>query len=60
MPNLKNFAIGIMLLLAGFFAGTTYEAWRYNDLCVNMGGGKNPGNHAICVLEIARTVFLKN
>lgn len=60
MPNLKKFAIAIMLLFAGFLAGTTYEAWRYNDLCLDMGGGRNPGNHAICVLEIERTGFLKN
>nr|WP_298251140.1 hypothetical protein [uncultured Halomonas sp.] len=51
MNNLQRIGIALTLVMAGFFSGKAYEAWRYNDLCLDMGGGKNPGGHPICVLD---------
>lgn len=41
-------AIG--LLLAGFLLGRMYEAWSYDDTCLDLGGGKSPGEYPICVV----------
>ena len=41
-------AIG--LLLAGFLSGRMYEAWSYDDTCLDLGGGKSPGEYPICVV----------
>ncbi|WP_171173452.1 hypothetical protein [Ruegeria sp. HKCCD8929] len=41
----------IVLLTGGFFAGRAYEAWQYEDICLDMGGGMRPGSHPICVVE---------
>ena len=35
-----------------FWAGYNFNAWQYDDLCLDMGGGKNPGNAPICVIEV--------
>ena len=37
-------------LALAFQAGRWVEAQRYEDLCLDMGGGRNPGNHPICVI----------
>lgn len=38
-------------LFASFQLGRSIERWRYDDLCLDMGGGRNPGNHPICVID---------
>jgi hypothetical protein len=49
----------IILILASFvfvggvsfyLGGKCYE-FNYNDVCLDMGGGKFPGEYPICVLE---------
>lgn len=40
----------ITLAALSFSAGMAFEKFRYNDLCLDMGGGRNPGNYPICVL----------
>jgi len=39
------------LLIAAFYAGMRTQAYLYEDLCLDLGGGRNPGNYPICVIE---------
>jgi len=39
------------LLFAAFYAGMKVQAFIYEDICLDLGGGKNPGNYPICVVE---------
>ena len=39
------------LLIAAFYAGMKVQAFIYEDTCLDLGGGKNPGNYPICVVE---------
>lgn len=41
----------IATLIGTFYAGMRTQAYLYDDLCLDLGGGKNPGNYPICVLE---------
>lgn len=34
-----------------FWAGYRVQEARYEDKCLDLGGGRNPGNHPICVVE---------
>ena len=40
------------MLGLGFFGGMTWEKFIYEDWCLDMGGGKNPGNYKYCVVQI--------
>ncbi len=39
------------LLFAAFYAGMKVQAFIYEDTYLDLGGGKNPGNYPICVVE---------
>ena len=39
------------LLIVAFYAGMKVQAFIYEDACLDLGGGKNPGNYPICVVE---------
>lgn len=41
----------IAALIGTFYAGMRTQAHLYEDLCLDLGGGKNPGNDPICVLD---------
>ena len=41
----------IAALIGTFYAGMRTQAYLYEDLCLDLGGGKNPGNYPICVPE---------
>ncbi|MBS9340578.1 hypothetical protein [Neisseria elongata] len=41
----------IAALIGAFYAGMRTQAYLYEDLCLDLGGGRNPGNYPICVLE---------
>ena len=41
----------IAVLIGAFYAGMRTQAYLYEDLCLDLGGGKNPGNYPICVPE---------
>ena len=41
--------LGMMSLV--FYAGMKWENFQYTDLCLDMGGGRNPGDYGICVIE---------
>lgn len=38
-------------ILAAFFAGMRFQSYIYEDQCLDYGGGRNPGNHPICVID---------
>ena len=41
----------IAALIGAFYAGMRTQAYLYEDLCLDLGGGKNPGNDPICMPE---------
>lgn len=41
----------IAALVGVFYAGMRTQAYLYEDLCLDLGGGKNPGSYPICVIE---------
>lgn len=41
----------IAALIGAFYAGMRTQAYLYEDLCLDLGGGKHPGNYPICVLD---------
>lgn len=43
----------IAALVGTFYAGMRTQAYLYEDLCLDLGGGKNPGSYPICVIEKA-------
>ncbi|AUQ52486.1 hypothetical protein PhaeoP83_04268 (plasmid) [Phaeobacter inhibens] len=46
---------GIAAILIGafsFYGGAYYQAASYDDLCLDLGGGRNPGDHPICVVAV--------
>ena len=49
--NIKFFlALLFMFVIGGYLGFKTHEIY-YDDICLDMGGGKNPGNHPICVIS---------
>ncbi len=48
------------ILAAGalvFWAGMQFQQLRYDDICLDIGGGSNPGGYPICVVEQSRAGF---
>ena len=41
----------VVVATLSFMAGQGYQRLLYEDICLDMGGGHNPGNHPICVIE---------
>ena len=41
----------IAALIGAFYAGMRTQAYFHEDLCLDLGGGRNPGNYPICVLD---------
>ena len=54
MKKIPIGALAMVALVAAFLAGMRWQAWRYDDICLDLGGGRNPGNHPICVLPEER------
>ncbi|WP_169449971.1 hypothetical protein [Photobacterium halotolerans] len=52
MKKVMQVVAALVILLAVFWAGMHFERFRYDDVCVDMGGGRNPGNFPICVIQI--------
>jgi len=52
MKNKKITTIVLTLsgLVLSFFAGMFWTKFQYDNICLDMGGGRNPGSHEICVL----------
>ncbi len=51
MKKVTTAIIIIVAMVAGFYMGIKWNQFQYDDLCLDMGGGKNPGNYPICVIE---------
>lgn len=37
--------------IAAFILGMKVQSFLYDDICLDMGGGRNPGNYEICVIK---------
>lgn len=42
---------GRLRLILGFFLGSAWQKFSYTDTCLDLGGGQNPGNYPICVID---------
>lgn len=51
MKSLPNTLLKIALLIAVFYAGMRVQAFLYDDLCLDLGGGRHPENYPVCVIE---------
>ena len=53
MKNRRFFKALLLIaaLIGAFYAGMRTQAYLYDDLCLDLGGGRNPGNYPICVPE---------
>ncbi len=49
--NLLKAVIFLGMMSLAFYAGIKLEDFQYTDLCLDMGGGRNPGDYEICVIE---------
>lgn len=43
------FAAAAFLLV--FYAGMAFQNYLTEDRCLDLGGGRNPGNYPVCVLN---------
>ena len=41
----------IVIAAMSFWAGLNFQKAQYKDACLDLGGGGNPGQHPICVVE---------
>ena len=41
----------VVIAAMSFWAGLNFQKAQYNDVCLDLGGGQNPGQHPICVVE---------
>ena len=55
MPSKRITVIGtaVVAIGAAFWAGSEIQKAAYRDRCLDLGGGRNPGDHPICVVEKA-------
>ncbi|HBM1073547.1 hypothetical protein HA117_20510 [Acinetobacter baumannii] len=51
MKKLQLAILCILCLLVGAFLGSAWQKFYYQDICLDLGGGQQPGNHPICVIE---------
>jgi hypothetical protein len=47
--RMKIFLVGAIVL--SFKSGQQYQQFHYDDLCLDAGGGRNPGDYPICIIE---------
>ena len=41
----------IVIAAMSFWAGLQFQKAQYDDVCLDLGGGQNPGQYPICVVE---------
>ena len=46
----KRALILLMIVASSFMVGRWYEQFIYADICLDMGGGRNPSGYPICVI----------
>ncbi|WP_165090563.1 hypothetical protein [Neisseria yangbaofengii] len=44
-------AVLLLAISAAFCAGMAFQHYLYEDTCLDLGGGRNPGNFPICVVD---------
>ena len=49
--KLKTALIHAVILFIGLTLGWQLKDWDYTDKCLDIGGGRNPGNYDICVVD---------
>ncbi|AGH80907.1 hypothetical protein PCNPT3_04825 [Psychromonas sp. CNPT3] len=54
---LKKILIYSVLIASSFFMGTQWMQFQYDDICLDLGGGKNPQGSPICVLFLESPPF---
>ncbi|WP_170607904.1 hypothetical protein [Ruegeria arenilitoris] len=46
--------LALTLLMVGlcmFVAGRAVERYQYEEACLDLGGGRHPGDYPICIME---------
>ncbi|QEY23874.1 hypothetical protein [Neisseria animalis] len=49
--TLLKITAALIVLFAVFRAGMAFQGYLYEDTCLDLGGGRNPGNFPICVID---------
>ncbi len=49
--NLTVIAAVTLAAAMSFWAGSEFRKAQYDDACLDLGGGRNPGQYPICVVE---------
>ena len=49
--NMTVVAAVTVIAVMSFWAGLQFQKAQYDDICLDLGGGRNPGQHPICVVE---------
>ena len=54
MKNALLAVFAVAVAVFAFLGGMKWQEFKYNDICLDMGGGRNPGKYPICVVEKKR------
>lgn len=49
--NMTIIAAVTLAAAMSFWAGSEFRKAQYDDVCLDLGGGRNPGQYPICVVE---------
>ena len=49
--NMTVVAAITVIAVTSFWAGLQFQKAQYDDVCLDLGGGRNPGQYPICVVE---------
>jgi len=49
--NLMIVVAVIVIAAMSFWAGLQFQKAQYDEVCLDLGGGQNPGQYPICVVE---------
>ena len=41
----------VISVSVSFYLGIQWNKLQYEDICLDLGGGRNPGMYPICVIE---------
>ncbi len=53
MSCVKKICIGLIVFFVGFILGSRFAVFQYQDACLDLGGGMNPGGYGVCVVEVS-------
>ncbi|GLO62963.1 hypothetical protein MACH09_34710 [Vibrio sp. MACH09] len=49
--NIRPIILIIVIAIFSFWLGLLANEFYYDDICLDLGGGKNPGDYPICIIE---------